>query len=358
MNHNNNLTALRWLAASMVLYGHSFVFLGLPEPVFMGSFPMGPLGVFIFFSISGYLVTQSWESDPDPIRFLQRRALRIFPGLIVCVVLCVFVLGPLLTTVPLNTYFRNEHTWGYFTNAALYITYYLPGVFETGKVPNAVNGSLWSLPAEFFMYLTLLVVGMLRIPKFGWVVVAGGLMLLSRLWASQATEMMVMYRTDVRQVVICGVFFWVGAVFFKYRLSRFFSTTSVMCTVIIWLSLTRWPDWFVMAGWILLPFLMLAFGLANGRLLSRLTAYDYSYGIYIYAFPIQQAVAKFWPTMPLPLYLIVTFSATITMAALSWHWIEKPVLGLKPNRPFKERGSLLSRTLRNIRPEPPQGTSE
>ena len=332
MNQSNNLTALRWLAASMVLYGHSFVFLGLPEPVFMNWAPMGTVGVYIFFAISGYLVTQSWESDPDPVRFLQRRALRIFPGLIVCIALSVFVLGPLLTTLPLKTYFLNEHTWAYFTNVPLYITYYLPGVFETGKAPNAVNGSLWSLPAEFFMYLSLLVAGMLRIPKFGWAVVAGGLMVLSRLWASHATEMLVMYRTDLRQVVICGVFFWVGAVFFKYKLSRLFSITSVMCVVMIWLSLSRWTDLFISAGCIMLPFLMLAFGLANGRLLSRLTAYDYSYGIYIYAFPIQQTVAKFWPTMPLALYLIITFSATIALAALSWHWIEKPALRLKPAR--------------------------
>ena len=89
-SHSNNLTALRWLAASMVLYGHSFVLLGLPEPVFMGWAPMAPLGGFIFFAISGYLVAQSWESDPDAVRFLQRRTLRIFPGLIVCIALSVF----------------------------------------------------------------------------------------------------------------------------------------------------------------------------------------------------------------------------------------------------------------------------
>jgi len=331
-SHSNNLTALRWLAASMVLYGHSFVLLGLPEPVFMGWAPMAPLGGFIFFAISGYLVAQSWESDPDAVRFLQRRTLRIFPGLIVCIALSVFVLGPLLTTLPLKTYFLNEHTWGYFTNIPLYITYSLPGVFETGKIPNAVNGSLWSLPAEFFMYLSLLVAGMLRIPKFGWVVVAAGLMLLYMLWASHATEMLVIYRTDMRQVVTCGVFFWVGAAFFKYKISRLFSTSSVMCAVMIWLGLSRWPDMFILATSIMLPFLMLAFGLANGRLLSRLTAYDYSYGIYLYAFPIQQTVAKFWPAMPLPLYLAITFSATIALAALSWHWIEKPALRLKPAR--------------------------
>jgi len=103
----NNLTALRWLAASLVLYGHSFVFLGLPEPLFLQWVPLGPLGVYIFFAISGYLVSQSWDRDPHLFRFLQRRALRIFPGLAVCTILCVMVLGPLLTTLDLKTYFSN-----------------------------------------------------------------------------------------------------------------------------------------------------------------------------------------------------------------------------------------------------------
>lgn len=104
-SHRNNFTALRWFAAGMVLYGHSFVFLGLPEPTFLGWAPMGPLGVYIFFSISGYLVAQSWENDPNVFRFLQRRALRIFPGLFVCTVLSVFLLGPIFTTIPLLDYF-------------------------------------------------------------------------------------------------------------------------------------------------------------------------------------------------------------------------------------------------------------
>ncbi len=80
-SHNNNLTALRWLAAMLVLYGYSFIFLGPPEPVFMQWKPLGPLGVFIFFAISGYLVAQSWARDPHVLRFLVRRVLRIFSGL-------------------------------------------------------------------------------------------------------------------------------------------------------------------------------------------------------------------------------------------------------------------------------------
>jgi peptidoglycan/LPS O-acetylase OafA/YrhL len=333
MNRNNNFTALRWLAAGLVLYGHSFVFLGLPEPAFMGWVALGPLGVYIFFSISGYLVAQSWVSDPNYFRFLRRRALRIFPGLIVCTVLTVVLLGPLMTDLRLVDYFKSQYTRGYFTNIGLYMTYYLPGVFETNTYPSAVNGSLWTLPAEFSMYLALALFGLLRVPRIGWVVATLGLMALSKFWAMQTPDMLVYYRTDVRQIVICGVYFWVGAAFLRYKINRFFSTTSIFGAVIIWLCLTRWPEIFVMASWVILPYLALAFGLASSPWLSRLTRYDYSYGIYIYAFPIQQTVAKFWPQMPIGLYLAITGTATLVLAALSWHWIEHPALKLKPTRP-------------------------
>ena len=69
-DQRNNLTALRWFAACLVLYGHAFVFLGLPEPLFLQWVPLGPLGVYIFFAISGFLVAQSWQRDPSVTRFL------------------------------------------------------------------------------------------------------------------------------------------------------------------------------------------------------------------------------------------------------------------------------------------------
>ena len=75
--HSDNLTALRWMAASMVLFGHAFVFLGLPEPLFLQWVPMGPLGVYIFFAISGYLVAQSWDRDPHVLRFLAKNRITL-----------------------------------------------------------------------------------------------------------------------------------------------------------------------------------------------------------------------------------------------------------------------------------------
>lgn len=338
-NHYNNLTALRWFAACLVLYGHAFVFLGLPEPLFLQWAPMGPLGVYIFFAISGYLVAESWQRDPNVPRFWAKRALRIFPGLFVCTALSVLVLGPWLTTLDMGAYWRNEHTRGYFSNVVLYMTFNLPGVFAQNKLPNAVNGSLWSLPVEFFMYLLLAVLGFVgtwfQNQKWGaWLTALATLcfMVLVGFWALPSTEALVVYRTDLRQIPLCGVYFMVGACLFQFNASQYFSLSNVVLALVAWLCLGRQPFLFVMASWVVLPFVVLAFGLGRHTLLSRWHQRDYSYGIYIYAFPVQQTLVSFWPQMPLLAYLLSTLIITLALAAASWHFVEKPALKLKPFR--------------------------
>lgn len=345
-DHHNNLTALRWFAACLVLYGHAFVFLGLPEPLFLQWVPMGPLGVYVFFAISGYLVAQSWARDPQVLRFLAKRALRIFPGLAVCTVLSALVLGPWLTTLDASTYWRNEHTRGYFTNIALYMTYHLPGVFANNKLPHAVNGSLWSLSVEFFMYFVLALVGLLSaaatlfklVPSAeratAWLVGAVTLVFMALVawWALPATEALVVYRTDLRQIPLCGVYFMVGASLYCFNAARYFNLSNVLLALVVWLCLSVQPQWFAMGSWLVLPFVVMAFGLARHPWLSRMHARDYSYGIYIYAFPVQQTVVSFWPQISLVAYLLSTLAVTIALAALSWHFVEKPALKLKPFR--------------------------
>jgi fucose 4-O-acetylase-like acetyltransferase len=158
----NNLDALRLFAAMLVLVGHSYIFMGVTDPIFLAAVPLGPLGVSIFFVISGYLVSESWDRDPDAVRFLARRALRIVPGLAVCIFLTAFLLGPALTTLPLSAYFKHPTVWDYLYNIGLYISYSLPGVFEKNRIAHSVNGSLWSLPVEFLLYLVVALVGLLR----------------------------------------------------------------------------------------------------------------------------------------------------------------------------------------------------
>ena len=150
-HRSNNLDALRLVGALAVIFGHAYHIVGRPfeNPVVAG-YPVQTLGVIIFFSISGYLITASWSRTRNPVSYLAARSLRIFPALVVVVLVCMFVIGPVVSVLPNSQYFDAPNFWSYLGNIILRPQYELPGVWGDHPYPNAVNGSLWTLPAEFF----------------------------------------------------------------------------------------------------------------------------------------------------------------------------------------------------------------
>jgi peptidoglycan/LPS O-acetylase OafA/YrhL len=329
----NNFDLLRFIGATLVLFGHSFVFLGRPEPLAFGWLPYGPLGVYVFFTISGFLIVKSWNSDPCWYRFLTRRALRIFPALAVCILLTLLVLGPALTTLPLSEYFRNPSTYLYLFNIVLLPIYSLPGVFTDNTFPNAVNGSLWSLPLEFALYLSVagvgLFIGRWR-PAFG-LAAALALILLAPLWAWKPDSTLVLCASEVRQLIICGAYFYVGGAMFLLGLDKILVPTATLVAIVLMMLLQPWIEVLRLAGFLLIPVAALSFALAPEiRIYKLICPGDYSYGIYIYAFPIQQTLAHFWPQMNTGVYIVTAFALTLVPAVLSWHLIEKKALALKP----------------------------
>lgn len=329
----NNLDLVRLFAAGLVIYSHSYVLLGLPDTPMLWQTP-GAIGVYVFFAISGYLIARSWDADPHFGRFLTRRALRIFPALIVCVLLTAFVLGPLLTTLTLAEYLSNGQTWTYLQNAALHITYHLPGVFASNPFPHAINGSLWSLPVEFSLYLLVAVFGIFRRTGRGtWLVIFALTGAACHWWAYPGSLRMVIYGMDLSQLAISGIYFIAGVCFHRYGAHRLFSTSSVFIALLLLQALMIWPLIDRLLSWILLPWAVLGFGLAYSPWLGKLVRYgDYSYGTYIYAFPIQQTLVYLLPGIDHLSFLLLSFAITIPVAALSWHLIEKPALSLKPGR--------------------------
>lgn len=157
----NNFDALRLVAAFLVLVSHSFPIAGDAEPVSSGGLTIGAFGVCIFFAISGFLVTQSWIRQPRVGRFVIKRCLRIFPALAGVLVVTTYVLGPVVTSLSLSEYLSNPATHAYAVhNLSLRTDYLLPGVFETVPYPNAVNGSLWTLPIEMRAYVAIAIIGL------------------------------------------------------------------------------------------------------------------------------------------------------------------------------------------------------
>lgn len=135
----NNFDFLRFFAAALVLFAHSYPLVGRrgdePLTLLTGYEKGGSIAVGIFFVMSGYLIASSWLASSSPKSFLIKRALRIFPALIVAVLLSVFVIGPLVTHLTLGQYLAADGTWTYLQNILLVTRYELPGVFTATSTP-------------------------------------------------------------------------------------------------------------------------------------------------------------------------------------------------------------------------------
>ena len=335
---DNRFDILRLLAAWLVLFSHCYPLGGRlrDEPLAKALVfdNMGGVGLAIFFVLSGYLITISIERSPSLLEFAWRRALRIFPGLLVICLLSIFVLGPLMTSLPLADYWRSSMTWNYLQSvSAIRIRFELPGVFTDNPVAGAVNGSLWSMPYEITCYLVLAAIALLPGPlRIKVALVAFGLavLLLLRMARPPASDFHRVMMLDFFQAKL-GLLFALGAVFACWRGHiRPLAWPALLALAAVWFKLAS-------GGEELLLFLggvaMLTLWLAlKARWLPRIPPRigDWSYGAYLYAFPVQQVMAyyklhegNFW------LYVTACTVVTFGLAGLSWHLVEKQALRWK-----------------------------
>jgi len=336
MKHDNAFDTLRLVAALIVIFGHAFRLTGETVPVFAGT-TVATLGVKIFFVVSGYLVAQSWLRDPHPRRFLQRRLLRIVPALVLVVVLTAFVLGPAATSLPLAGYLADQRAWLYLANLAFYPADELPGVFAANTAPHEVNGSLWSLPPELSMYLLLPLLAGVSLALSGayrlFIIAACLVTLCGLLVVLPAPELRTwtVYGTRVWAWFAVAPFFLFGACYAFCGWDRYLNRVVAAGLLAL---LAVMPGMAVVTELMLilaLPYAVLAFGTAAAPFGGALTrSGDYSYGLYLYAFPIQQAlVAAGVPGGALGNFALAALLAG-GCAILSWHLIERPALRAKP----------------------------
>ncbi|WP_150464660.1 acyltransferase family protein [Francisella sp. XLW-1] len=328
---NNQLNFLRFFAAFLVLYGHGYVLYGLTPNTILSH----TLGLAMFFSISGYLISYSWDRDPSFKRYFARRSLRIFPALIIMLLITTLLLGPIVTTLPISEYFSSSITWYYIlNNSFLHIQYYLPGVFENAHVKNAMNGSLWSLPVEFFCYILVAAIGFIfrKKAKYLALLLLIITIILTLAWDHLFKSQIVFYYTDVHSAVIVSCFFWMGATLHHFKLNKLFSFEGFVIGLLIIIFMYQFNNNILneILKIIILPYLVLAFGFSNANKLSIFNKADYSYGIYIYAFPIQQSIIYIFPNLSFTMYMITSAFCTLAMSVFSWHCIEKHILKYKP----------------------------
>lgn len=333
---SNNFDALRLIAALFVIWGHQFPILGLPTPLIAHNEP-GALGVVMFFAISGYLVTLSWAADPHLRRFALRRGLRIWPGLTVAVLLCALVLGPIVTTLSVRDYFNSSGTLHYLRNLWLNTRFALPGVFEGHPIAQSVNGPLWTIPLEVGCYVALALAGTLGAVRTRWIAP----MILVGMMAALQWRYNVPAGTAVPEWSFglqYGMVFALGSTLAVWaNVWRGRTLTAAALWTGACYALHLWgPQPLAGQSFILgLGGLAVLLGQASWPVVRKAGRWgDVSYGLYIYAFPVQQSLvslgAQQWGFTPA---LTATLAASLALALLSWHWVEKPALNFKPQRP-------------------------
>ncbi len=329
-NHSNNFDALRIFAALTVLAVHQHALMGKPEPGIAGVATWGLVAVWVFFVISGYLVSQSWANDPHLIRFSVRRILRIWPALTIVVALSVLALGPWVTWLSYPDYWRSDTTWGYFRNLLMDSRYHLPGVFDKAPGNTSVNGSLWTIPYEVYCYVALAIAGCLgllgrpiwlaipTIAYIGWYIAQG---------LPDHTGLL----DHGREL---GLYFLAGVGLFRLR--TFWQPRRWTVMIATWaVAAALWyAHLHHVALVLMLPMTVLAIGSSSWPILRKAGQYgDPSYGLYLYAFPIQQLVVHFtYPHWSYEASVALAMLLTTIAAYLSWHGVEKLAMRFKPQR--------------------------
>lgn len=339
ISRDNNFNLIRFIAALLVLFSHSFALStgsGDAEPLrAMIGMTWGSVAVDIFFITSGFLITSSYISRNNIIAFVWARFLRIYPALIMAVIFCVFFVGLWFTTLNTWEYLLNPQTHKFILkNSVLFfgVEYQLPGVFNDVPWKNAVNGSLWTLPYEVKMYVILAFVLSIVVYLGKWTtfITFKNALFLIGLFS------IILYIANHFQPVLPEQFvklfymFFIGAAFYVWRDRIRLSSTWFFIALSLLLVSTINKDVCFIFYCFLLPYLIFYVAYVPSGYVRKFNSIgDYSYGIYIYAFPVQQSMAAIIPDISVSTMIAYSFSITLILSVFSWHLIEKRFLRMK-----------------------------
>jgi len=335
----DNFLLLRFVAAALVIYGHGYaVTAHAPEAadVFLrmgwGRYA-GAIGVDLFFVISGFLVTGSFLRRHSLPAFVWARALRLLPGYAACLLLSAFVLGAACTELPLRDYLGHPDTYSYvYSNLSLgRLQWNLPSVFTHNPRHGTVNGSIWTLPVEARMYLCVALFG-----AFG--------LLARRAWASAVIVALLVSGwfapgfnplVSIPESPRLAAMFALGALCWLHR-----ERIPVHGALVLVLAATC----ACVHGTVAYP---IAFSLAEAAFVFwfayRLRWHgfnrvgDYSYGLYLWSYPMQQLVALLDPGVTPAGDALLAFPLALSLGVLSWRVVERPALAWKDHLPWSRR---------------------
>ncbi len=305
----------------------------------------------MFFSLSGFLVAGSMARSRSLVGFLGLRLIRIYPALSVEMILSALLLGTIFTTLPLRQYFTDHLFFRYLLNVTGDVSFYLPGVFEHNPLPRLVNYQLWTVPFELYCYMIIsffIVSGLVKRPKA----------LLAAVMALQILRFGHHILTNYHNVFaekfaghVAGpqllMSFMAGVLLYQFKDRAPWRKELGVLSGIASLALFSVPLGEYL-GVFTAAYFTVFLGLLNPRKLAVLQGADYSYGVYLYGWPVQQALVATGPwARHWWVNIIISLALATGFAALSWRFVEKPALNLKGHlRQVEDRWLVLTQAIK------------
>lgn len=336
----NNFDLVRLVAAAAVIVGHSFIIAtgdeALEPLAGVSAFTLGQHAVNVFFVLSGLLVAASLERNSGSLAFMGGRVLRVFPGLVVCVVLIALAMGPVVSSLDAPSYFASSETWRYLALTLSLATGHapLPGVFETLPAAGWVDVSLWTLKYEMMCYVVLALLSAFGLWMRPGLLAAGFAVLigvqLARLFYVDVSHFGV--PDQILRFLTC---FFIGAGAWRLR-GRLRLSPAGAGLAIVALALSWGTVLEPLTSYFAIAYLVLCFSALPLGPLRRLCGRgDLSYGVYIYGWPIGQLVLLATPGLGPVGLAAATLVLAGVVALLSWTMVEKPALALKRRLPSR-----------------------
>lgn len=301
-----------------------------------GQINCSSLGVKGFFIISGFLIYRSAMSSKNVQDYLVKRILRIYPALIVMLIVT-FFLGLIVSSQTVSQYFHNKSALSYIpVNLVMFKQqqYNIDGVFETNPYKGAINGSIWTIPYEFFFYLLIAMLFFIRRYRK----VVAGLFIIGYLvlWAltvryEDSREVDILNNTfELHRMAHFGLCFFGGAILAIIKLDYYKYKHLVLTAALIAICACVITRAFYFSQFLLLPLIIISFGTYASAGIAGLNKKmgDFSYGIYLYGFPVQQTLMHYYRLNYWEL-MFISIPITFILGMLSWHIIEKRALKLK-----------------------------
>ena len=346
---SNSFGVVRLLAATLVVFSHATGIVysdAVKEPLaaFTGH-TLGWHAVNMFFCLSGLLIMASMERTSSTLQFLWARFLRLYPA-IIALIFFMFAIGAMMSAEPFSAFTfvdLSARTLLLFGDSAT-----LPGVFASNPLADVLNSPLWTLRYEVFCYLFLAasftVIAAIRnrfptflsFKTFSLIVMVVCVVHMNFFYDEKTA-------TNDSHFARFVFAFFIGAWVWQWRDALRPSLIGLLAfgalnLVLLFFGIHYAPIQIVMAS-----YLAIYVGSLNFGALARFTdRQDYSYGVYITAFPIQQIVYIELPEASPLINFAISMLIALPISALFWNLIEKPALKLKAIRIDRVIGFLFS----------------